>query len=101
LSDRGIEAEVIDPRTLVPLDKELILGSVRKTGRLVIVEEDNRTGGWAADLAAIVAEEALVWLDAPIKRVSAPDVPPPFAPVLEQAYVPDPESIVLAVEALL
>jgi pyruvate dehydrogenase E1 component beta subunit len=100
LSEKGIEAEVIDPRTLVPLDKELILGSVRKTGRLVIVEEDNRTGGWAADLAAIAAEEALIWLDAPVKRVSAPDVPPPFAPVLENAYVPDPEAIVAAVESL-
>lgn len=101
LSEKGIEAEVIDPRTLVPLDKALILGSVRKTGRLVIAEEDNRTGGWAADLAAIAAEEALIWLDAPVKRVSAPDVPPPFAPVLEDIYIPDPEAIVAAVESLL
>jgi pyruvate dehydrogenase E1 component beta subunit len=101
LSEKAIEAEVIDPRTLVPLDKELILGSVRKTGRLVIVEEDNRTGGWAADLAAIAAEEALIWLDAPVKRVSAPDVPPPFAPVLENVYVPGPKAIVAAVESLI
>ena len=100
LAERGIQAEVIDPRTLVPLDKELILASVRKTGRLVIVEEDNLTGGWAADLAAIVADEAFDWLDAPIKRVSAPDVPPPFAPRLEQAYVPDEGRIVAAVESL-
>ncbi len=99
LAERGIEAEVIDPRTLVPLDKELILASVRKTGRLVIVEEDNLTGGWAAEIAAIVADEAFAWLDAPIKRVSAPDVPPPFAPVLERAYVPDAEKIVAAVLA--
>ena len=82
LGQEGIDAEVIDPRTLVPLDKELILESVRKTGRLVIVEEDNLTGGWAADIAAIVAEEAFFWLDAPIKRVSAPDTPAPFAPVM-------------------
>lgn len=101
LLEQGIEAEVIDPRTLVPLDKELILGSVRKTGRLVIVEEDNRTGGFAADIAAIAAEEALMWLDAPIKRVSAPDVPPPFAPVLERQYVPDEARIVAAVQSLL
>ncbi len=100
LAEQGIEAEVIDPRTLVPLDKELILASVRKTGRLVIVEEDNQTGGWAADIAAIVADEAFVWLDAPIKRVSAPDVPPPFAPVLEQAYVPSAEKVVAAVLSL-
>ena len=88
LAKDGIDAEVIDPRTLVPLDKELLLESVKKTGRLVIVEEDNLTGGWAGELAAIAAEEAFFWLDAPIKRVSAPDVPPPFAPVMEQFYVP-------------
>jgi pyruvate/2-oxoglutarate/acetoin dehydrogenase E1 component len=100
LAEQGIEAEVIDPRTLVPLDKELILESVRKTGRLVIVEEDNLTGGWAADTAAIVAEEAFFWLDAPIKRVSAPDTPVPFAPVMEQFYVPTEARIVQAARSL-
>lgn len=100
LAQEGIEAEVIDPRTLVPLDKELILESVRKTGRLVIVEEDNLTGGWAADVAAIVAEEAFFWLDAPIKRVSAPDTPAPFAPVMEQFYVPSEERVIEAVKSL-
>jgi pyruvate/2-oxoglutarate/acetoin dehydrogenase E1 component len=101
LSSQGIEAEVIDPRTLVPLDKELILGSVRKTGRLVIVEEDNLTNGWGAEIAAIVADEDFNWLDAPIKRVAAPDVPPPFAPVLEREYVPSEQKIVEAVLSLL
>jgi pyruvate dehydrogenase E1 component beta subunit len=100
LAQEGIEAEVIDPRSLVPLDKELILESVRKTGRLVIVEEDNLTGGWAGDIAAIVAEEAFFWLDAPIKRVSAPDTPVPFAPVMEQFYVPSAERVVGAVRSL-
>jgi pyruvate/2-oxoglutarate/acetoin dehydrogenase E1 component len=100
LAGDGIEAEVIDPRTLVPLDKALILESVRKTGRLVIVEEDNLTGGWAAEIAAIVAEEAFFWLDAPIKRVSAPDTPAPFAPVMEQFYVPSAGRVVDAVKAL-
>ena len=100
LAQEGIQAEVIDPRTLVPLDKELILGSVRKTGRLVIVEEDNRTGGWAGEIAATVAEEAFFWLDAPIKRVSAPDTPAPFAPVMEQFYVPSAERVVEAVKSL-
>jgi len=100
LAQEGIQAEVIDPRTLVPLDKELILGSVRKTGRLVIVEEDNRTGGWAGEIAATVAEEAFFWLDAPIKRVSAPDTPAPFAPVMEQFYVPSTERVVEAVKSL-
>jgi len=100
LAEEGIEAEVIDPGTLVPLDEELILESVRKTGRLVIVEEDNLTGGWAADVAAIVAEEAFFWLDAPIKRVSAPDTPVPFAPIMEQFYVPSEERVVQAVKSL-
>jgi pyruvate/2-oxoglutarate/acetoin dehydrogenase E1 component len=100
LAREGIEAEVIDPRTLVPLDKELILESVRKTGRLVVVEEDNLTGGWAGEIAAIVAEEAFFWLDAPVKRVSAPDTPVPFAPVMEQFYVPSEERIIEAVRSL-
>ncbi len=100
LARDGIEAEVIDPRTLVPLDKDLILESVRKTGRLVVVEEDNLTGGWAGEIAAIVAEQAFYYLDAPVKRVSAPDVPPPFAPVMEQFYVPSVDRVVAAVKAL-
>jgi pyruvate dehydrogenase E1 component beta subunit len=100
LAQEGIEAEVIDPRTLVPLDKELILESVRKTGRLVVVEEDNLTGGWAGDIVAMVAEEAFFWLDAPIKRVSAPDTPVPFAPVMEQFYVPSADRVVETVRSL-
>jgi acetoin:2,6-dichlorophenolindophenol oxidoreductase subunit beta len=94
LARQGIEAEVIDPRTLVPLDKTLILDSVRKTGRLLIVEEDNLTNGWGSEIAALMADEAFAWLDAPIKRLAAPDVPPPFAPILEQNYVPSEQKIV-------
>jgi pyruvate dehydrogenase E1 component beta subunit len=94
LAEQGIEAEVIDPRTLVPLDKALILESVQKTGRLLIVEEDNLTNGWGAEIAALMADEAFPWLDAPIKRLAAPDVPPPFAPVLEAAYVPSEQKII-------
>jgi acetoin:2,6-dichlorophenolindophenol oxidoreductase subunit beta len=100
LASRDIQAEVVDPRTLVPLDKDLILSSVRKTGRLVIVEEDNLSWGWGAEIAALVADEAFMWLDAPIKRVAAPDVPPPFAPVLEREYVPDEAKIVETVLSL-
>jgi pyruvate dehydrogenase E1 component beta subunit len=100
LAEQGIEAEVIDPRTLVPLDRELILQSVRKTGRLVVVEEDNRTHGWGAEIAAMAAEEAFFYLDAPIKRVSAPDTPPPFAPVMEEFYLPGEEDVVQAVLSL-
>jgi acetoin:2,6-dichlorophenolindophenol oxidoreductase subunit beta len=100
LAREGIEAEVIDPRTLVPLDKEIILDSVRKTGRLVVVEEDNRTHGWAAEIVAMVAEEAFFYLDAPPQRVSAPDTPPPFAPPMEAFYVPSEERIIAAVKSL-
>jgi len=94
LAKEGIEAEVIDPRTLVPLDKNLILESIKKTGRLLIVEEDNLTNGWGAEIAALMADEAFPWLDAPIKRLASPDVPPPFAPILEQAYLPSEQKIV-------
>ncbi len=94
LAKQGIEAEVIDPRSLVPLDEELILESVMKTGRLLIVEEDNLTNGWGAEVAARMADKAFVWLDAPIKRVAAPDTPPPFAPVLEREYLPGEQKIV-------
>ncbi len=100
LAQEGIEAEVIDPRTLIPLDKEIILESVRKTGRLVVVEEDNITHGWGAEIAAMVAEEAFFYLDAPIKRVAAPDTPPPFAPPMEAFYVPSTARVVSAVKSL-
>jgi acetoin:2,6-dichlorophenolindophenol oxidoreductase subunit beta len=100
LAARGIQVEVIDPRSLVPLDKDMILESVQKTGRLVIVEEDNLTNGWGAEVAAIAADEAFLWLDSPIKRIAAPDVPPPFAPVLEREYVPSEQRIVDTVLSL-
>jgi pyruvate/2-oxoglutarate/acetoin dehydrogenase E1 component len=89
MQQEGISVEVVDPRTLAPLDTQTICTSVAKTGRLVIVEEDNRRGGWGAEVAAVVAEEALAYLDAPIKRVAAPDTPVPFSPPLEASVVPD------------
>lgn len=101
LAEQDIEVEIIDPRTLVPLDKELIYNSVRKTGRLIVVEEDNLTNGWGAEIAALAADEVFEWLDAPIKRVAAPDVPPPFAPVLEKEYLPSEEKIIAAVKSVL
>ena len=101
LAKEGINAEVIDPRTLVPLDKDLIRQSVRKTGRLVIAEEDNQTGGWAGDIAAMIAEEEFYYLDAPIKRVSAPDTPPPFAPIMEAFYLPSADKIIQAVKSIM
>jgi acetoin:2,6-dichlorophenolindophenol oxidoreductase subunit beta len=97
---RPIDAEVIDPRSLVPLDIDLIVESVQKTGRLVIVEEDNLTNGWGAEIAALISDRAFWYLDAPIKRIAAPDVPPPFAPVLEREYVPGEQRIIDVVRSL-
>ncbi|MBP2640346.1 MAG: acob [Firmicutes bacterium] len=100
LAKEGIQAEVLDPRTLVPLDKEAILQSVGKTNKLVIVQEAVQTSGFGGEISAIVAEHGFDLLDAPIKRVTAPDTPVPFSPVLEQAYLPSVEKIVAAVKSL-
>ncbi len=100
LSKEGVSAEVMDPRTLVPLDKTSIVKSVRKTGRLVIVSEDCKTAGVSAEIAAVVAEEALDYLDAPIKRVAEPDTPIPFSPSMEQFVIPNEKSIVQAVRSV-
>jgi pyruvate dehydrogenase E1 component beta subunit len=98
LEKEGISVEIVDPRTLTPLDKQAIIGSVKKTGRLVIVTEDCKTAGVSAEIAAIVAEEAIDYLDAPIKRVAEPDTPIPFSPTLEQYVIPDEKAIVKAVK---
>jgi len=96
LSDQGISIEVVDPRTLRPIDKKTILDSVKKTGRLIIVHEACKTFGFGAEIAAVVAEEALEYLDAPIIRIGAPDTPVPFSKPLEKAYIPDEEMIMAA-----
>lgn len=93
--------EVIDLRTLAPLDVETIAGSVRRTGKVVIVHEDTRTGGIAGELTALIVEHAFEFLDAPIRRVTAPDSPVPYSPPLEQAYLPQPDDVAAAIEALL
>jgi pyruvate dehydrogenase E1 component beta subunit len=98
LEKEGVDAEVVDPRTLTPLDKEAIVRSVKKTGRLVIVSEDCKTAGVGAEIAAVVAEEAIDYLDAPIKRVAEPDTPIPFSPPLEQYVIPDEKAIIKAVK---
>lgn len=100
LSEQGVEAEVIDPRTIAPLDKKAIINSIKKTGRLVIVSEDCKTAGVSAEIAALVAEEALDYLDAPIKRVAEPDTPIPFSPPLEQFVIPNEKSIIKAVKEI-
>jgi Pyruvate/2-oxoglutarate dehydrogenase complex, dehydrogenase (E1) component, eukaryotic type, beta subunit len=100
LAKAGINAEVLDPRTLVPLDKEAILASLGKTGRIVIVQESCKTMGFGSEIAAVIAEEGLDLLNAPVLRVAAPNTPIPFSPVLEQAYIPSTEGIVAAVKSL-
>ncbi len=95
LSDEhGIEAEVVEPRTLYPLDKETILNSVKKTGKFLVVSEANLTGSVSAEIAAIVAREAFEWLDGPVMRIGAPDVPAaPFAKPMMELFVPSAEKI--------
>ena len=98
LAEEGISVEVVDPRTLTPLDKQAIIKSVKKTGRIVIVTEDCKTAGVSAEIAAVVAEEAIDYLDAPIKRVAEPDTPIPFSPPLEQYIIPNEKTIIKAVK---
>jgi pyruvate dehydrogenase E1 component beta subunit len=99
-TEDGIECEVIDPRTLVPMDRQGIINSVKKTGRLVIVSEDVLSCGIASEISAMVAEHALFYLDAPIKRIAVLDTPIPFAPVMEQAALPQVGQIVEAVKSI-
>jgi len=96
LAASGIDSEVIDVRCLVPLDVATVETSIRKTGRLLIVEEDHLTGGWGAEVAARIADAAFWYLRAPIRRVAGPDTPIPCAPALERAWVPDTDRIIAA-----
>jgi len=100
LQEKGISVEVIDPRTIVPLDKQAIVDSVKKTGKLVIMDEEPETGSAASEIAAIIADEAFDYLDAPIKRVCAPDTPIPYSQVLEKAWMPDEEDLIKAVTSI-
>jgi pyruvate dehydrogenase E1 component beta subunit len=100
LSQEGIEVEVIDPRTLVPLDKAAIFASVEKTNRVVVTDEEVRRGGSGAEIASLIAEECFDSLDAPVKRVAAADVPMPFSSELEKLVLPKAEDLVAAVRAL-
>jgi len=94
LEKEGISCEVIDPRTLVPFDYETVIKSLKKTGRLMIVHEDNYNNGWGAQVAAYIAENEIYLLDAPISRIATYDVPIPFAPVMENFVVPSVDRIV-------
>jgi len=101
LADQGIEAEVIDPRTLTPLDEQTLIDSVKKTGGAVIIDEGYQRFGVTAELASVVAYHAFDYLDAPIERLGAMDVPIPFSPVLEFATIPDETKIITAVHRVL
>ncbi|MDA4123501.1 MAG: alpha-ketoacid dehydrogenase subunit beta [Thaumarchaeota archaeon] len=99
LEKEGISVEVVDPRTIVPIDEQAILNSVKKTGRLIVVDEDYPRCGMATDISALVAEKGFNYLDAPIRMVTSLNTPVPFSPVLEEAYLPSVERIVQAARA--
>jgi 2-oxoisovalerate dehydrogenase E1 component beta subunit len=94
LAAEGCSAEVVDLRTLMPLDRETICASVRKTSKALLLHEDTRTGGMAGELAATIAENVFEYLDGPILRVTAPDTPVPYSPPLEEAFLPNAEKVV-------
>ncbi len=96
LAREGISAEVVDPRTLSPLDEDTLLESIRKTGRLVVVDEDNPRCSVATDIASLAATRALDYMNAPVRLVTAPHTPVPFSPALEDFYVPRPDRVVEA-----
>lgn len=100
LEKGGLAAEVIDPRTLVPLDEKTLINSVKKTGRVVVVHEAWKRGGFGAEIAAMMMEEAMDYLDAPVKRVGGLNVPTPFSPALEKYVVPNENDIVKAVKEI-
>jgi pyruvate dehydrogenase E1 component beta subunit len=100
LAADGISAEVIDPRTLVPLDEEALVRSAQKTGRAIVVDEGHRRYGAGAELAAVIAEGAFYNLDAPVRRLGALDVPIPFSPPLEDETVPTPDTVAAAAREL-
>lgn len=101
LAKEGISVHVLDLRTLVPLDKEALLEAVAKTGKVLVVHEDNLTGGFGGEVAAIIAEEAFFELDAPVRRLAGPDVPAmPYSPTLEKEFMLSPEKIAKAIREL-
>ncbi|WP_176584868.1 alpha-ketoacid dehydrogenase subunit beta [Priestia megaterium] len=101
LSHKGIDVEVVDPRSLSPFDEETILSSVEKTNRLIVIDEANPRCSIATDIAALVADKGFDMLDAPIKRITAPHTPVPFSPPLEDIYLPTPQKVIEVVSGLL
>ncbi len=100
LEKQDVSVEIVDLRTVMPWDREAVLASARKCSKVLVLHEDTRTGGFGAEIAATIAEEAFEDLDAPVKRIAAPDCPVPFAPVLEKAYIPQVEDVVAGLKEL-
>jgi 2-oxoisovalerate dehydrogenase E1 component beta subunit len=100
LAKKDVSVEIVDLRTIMPWDKQAVLDSVRKTSKLLVLHEDTRTGGFGAEIAATVADEAFESLDAPVRRLAAPDTPVPFSPPLEKAFIPQVADVVAAMTEL-
>jgi 2-oxoisovalerate dehydrogenase E1 component beta subunit len=100
LESDDVSVEVVDLRSVMPWDKKAVLESVRKTSKVLVLHEDTRSGGFGAEIAATIAEEAFEDLDAPLKRITAPDTPVPFSPTLEKAFIPQVEDVVAGLKEL-
>jgi 2-oxoisovalerate dehydrogenase E1 component beta subunit len=100
LAEEDVSVEVIDLRTIVPWDREAVLESVRRCSKVLVLHEDTRTGGFGAEIAATIAEEAFEDLDAPVRRIAAPDTPVPFSPPLEKAFIPQVDDVVAGLRDL-
>jgi 2-oxoisovalerate dehydrogenase E1 component beta subunit len=100
LESDGVSVEIVDLRTIIPWDKAGVLESVRKTSKVLVLHEDTRTGGFGGEIAATIAEEGFEDLDAPVKRIGAPDTPVPFSPPLEKAFLPQVEDVAAALREL-
>jgi len=96
----GISVEILDLRTIIPWDKQAVLESAKKTSKVLVLHEDNRTGGFGGEIAATIGEEAFEHLDGPIRRIAAPDSPVPFSPPLEKAFIPQVEDVAAGLREL-
>ena len=100
LAEEDVSVEVLDLRTLIPWDRDAVLESVARCSKVLVLHEDTRTGGFGGEIAATIAEEAFEQLDAPVRRLAAPDSPVPFAPSLEKAFIPQVDDVVAALREL-
>jgi 2-oxoisovalerate dehydrogenase E1 component beta subunit len=98
--EEGISAEILDLRTIVPWDRNAVLASVEKTSKVIVLHEDTHTGGFGAEIAATIADESFELLDAPVRRITAPDAPVPFSPPLEKAFIPQVDDVVAGIKEL-